>query len=157
MTYTKQACTVVTRSFPLCSSTCDAPAEAMVKAVKQYSGYFGCEHCEEKGVWVEAHPERNCKSGKVAYPYDPSIVPRTDASFRAQSQKEHHRGSSLFCDLPINIVRDYPISRVICDMVFAVPTDYMHQLCLGVTKRYIYSLKNGASAHTGCRAARFHV
>ncbi len=31
--------------------TCDAPAKAMVKCVKQFFGYYGCDRCTQRGSW----------------------------------------------------------------------------------------------------------
>ncbi len=94
---------------------CDAPARAMVKNVKLYSGYYGCDRCTQKGLWVQ----------KVTYPEVENLTLRTNDSFRAKTQEEHHHpGVSPFCALPI-------------DMVHAFSVDYMHQSCLGVMKRLI--------------------
>ena len=100
---------------------CDAPARAIVKGVVQFSSYFGCDHCEQRGKYERMKNERG---GRVTFPelrYDL----RTDASFRAQSQPEHHKVVSPFCRLPIDMVQCFPI-------------DAMHQVYEGVMKGLIH-------------------
>lgn len=99
---------------------CDAPAKAMVKATKLYSGYHGCDKCNQAGVWV----------GRMTYPDIYNVQLRTDASFRNQSNEEHHHRESPFCAVKIDMVKTFPI-------------DYMHQLCLGVMKKLIIAWKRG--------------
>jgi hypothetical protein len=59
---------------------CDAPARAMVKAVKLYSGYEGCDKCTQRGKWI----------GRMTYQEVSNVELRTDDSFRRQSDTAHH-------------------------------------------------------------------
>ncbi|CAB4020480.1 Hypothetical predicted protein, partial [Paramuricea clavata] len=93
---------------------CDAPAKALVKGTKLYSGYFGCDKCAQKGQWF----------GRMTYPDTRNLELRTDVSFRNHSNSPHHKAESPFCQMPI-------------DMVDMFPIDYMHQLCLGVMKKLL--------------------
>ncbi|XP_069107406.1 uncharacterized protein [Argopecten irradians] len=93
---------------------CDAPAKAFVKCTKQYSGYYGCDKCCQKGFYI----------GRMTYPLISLFNMRTNTSFRNTSQPEHHKGLSPFTRLPIDMIEDFPI-------------DYMHQVCLGVVKKLI--------------------
>jgi hypothetical protein len=99
---------------------CDAPAKAMVKSVKMYSGYEGCDKCTQHGKWM----------GRMTFPEVSDVDMRTDEDFRKQSHAEHHHDTSPFCDLPI-------------DMVKAFPIDYMHAACLGVMRRLLLAWLRG--------------
>lgn len=109
---------------------CDAPARALVKDVKNHNAYYGCERCELKGTWVR---KAGGKGGRVTFQDTAGLTPRTDESFRARSQPQHHLNAELstpFKDLPIDLVRDFPL-------------DYMHQICLGVMRRLLMAWVRG--------------
>ena len=65
---------------------CDAPARALVKNIKSYSGYHGCDKCIQSDVW----------NGKMTFPETDATL-RTDVSFDEMRDEEHHKGPSPFC------------------------------------------------------------
>jgi hypothetical protein len=50
---------------------------------------------------------------------------RTDASFDSQQDQQHHTGVSPFSQVPCGLVSNFPL-------------DYMHLVCLGVTRRLLH-------------------
>jgi hypothetical protein len=99
---------------------CDAPAKAMVKAVKMYTGYEGCDKCTQIGKWL----------GRMTFPEVCDLDLRTDDNFRQQCHPNHHHDTSPFCDLPIDMISTFPI-------------DYMHAACLGVTRKLLLAWLRG--------------
>lgn len=99
---------------------CDAPAKAFTRGTKLCSGYYGCDKCDQKGEWFN----------KVTFPATENLTLRTDDSFRSQVQPEHHNANTPLIQLPMDMVKSFPI-------------DYMHQACLGVMKRLLVSWTRG--------------
>ncbi|KAJ8967275.1 hypothetical protein NQ314_002970 [Rhamnusium bicolor] len=101
---------------------CDAPAKAFLTSVKTHSGYFACGKCTQEGDYYEH---------RVIYPEINSTL-RTDDSFRERLQEEHHLQER-------SILED--IKEL--GMVSQVVIDYMHLVCLGVTKKILKKLVHG--------------
>ena len=98
---------------------CDAPARAFVKCIKMHNGYNCCERCVQKGEWC----------GKIILP-DILAPLRTDASFVAQEDPNHHVAISPLTELSFSFVSGFPL-------------DYMHLICLGAVRRLINLWING--------------
>lgn len=95
---------------------CDAPAKSYIKCIKGHTGYYSCSKCCIQGEF----------SSKMYFPNIDNLVLRTDAHFRSQQDEEHHIGKSILEEIPqLNIINGFPL-------------DYMHLVCLGVTKKLLY-------------------
>ena len=94
--------------------TCDAPAKAFVKGIKQFNAKAGCDKCKVIGVSIE---------GSTVFK-DLECERRTDYGFRRHIEDNHHNTTSPFTELPI-------------DMVKAFNVDYMHCALLGVMKNLL--------------------
>ncbi|XP_056617570.1 uncharacterized protein LOC130432294 isoform X1 [Triplophysa dalaica] len=90
----------------------------MVKKIKQYSGYYGCDKCTQKGRWV---------SGRVTYPKVDNLILRSDETHCAEMIRREQNES-----IPVS-----PFLRLPMDMIAQFPIDYMHQACLGVMRKLI--------------------
>lgn len=93
---------------------CDSPAKSYLLNVKSFNAYYGCTSCTQEGTYI---------NNRMAF-LDVESPLRTDESFRSKTQEEYHKGSSPLELLPINLIND-------------VCLDYMHNTCIGVTKRLI--------------------
>jgi len=96
----------------------DAPA---TKQVKGHIGYFGCEKCNEKGVYL---------SSSVCFP-DGNAELRTDESFLLRTNERHHIGFTPLLSIPG------------FGLVSSIPLDYMYLCCLEIMKRILHSLVKG--------------
>ncbi|KAJ8043844.1 hypothetical protein HOLleu_11120 [Holothuria leucospilota] len=84
---------------------CDAPARAMVEAIKGHGGYGVCDKCVQHGVWLD----------KVTFP-ETNAALRTDQSFIDMEDESHHLGLTPLTELGIGMVSTFP-------------ADYMHLVC----------------------------
>ncbi|KAJ8677861.1 hypothetical protein QAD02_013648 [Eretmocerus hayati] len=96
------------------SIVADTPARAFIKCTKGHGGYCCCERCTVVGFMVD---------GTTIYPANMG-TPRTDESFRNKEDEEHHMDTS-----PLLSIR--PRIKMILKFVL----DFMHLMCLGVTKK----------------------
>ena len=98
---------------------CDAPARAFICKIVNHTGKFSCPKCTVEGEWFgrTVFLEINCQS-------------RTDESFRAKRDCEHHKGTST-------------LERLRIDMIASFPIDYMHAVCLGVMRKLLWAWIRG--------------
>lgn len=95
---------------------CDAPARAFLLNVKSHSGFYCCTKCNQKGDYYKK---------RITFPPCDAAL-RTNDSFKNREQKEHHTKQELLLLESINI-----------GCVTQFPLDYMHVVCLGVTKQML--------------------
>lgn len=93
---------------------CDSPARAFVKGTVCFNHRFGCQKCMVIGKYL---------ANRMSFPHINCML-RTDSAFRNRLQPIHHKTDSLFEDLEIDMVADFPTS------------DPLHLLELGMMKRF---------------------
>lgn len=110
-------------SFRISAILADAPARSFLKNCKAHNAYYGCERCNEEGTW----------SGRVIY-HDSNCNPRSDLSFEEMIDEDHHNGETILKCISIGLVSQ-------------VPLDYMHLVCLGVTRKLLRMWVKGKLPH----------
>lgn len=95
---------------------CDAPAKSFILQIKGHSGYSSCTKCITEGSYI---------NNKVCFP-EINAELRTDKDFRLRKDEDYHIGQSVISEIP-NF-----------DLVYNIPLDYMHLVCLGVTRKLLY-------------------
>lgn len=105
------------------SFICDAPARSFLKCIKSHTGYYACERCEIKGTWdshvIILNSSNKCKE-------------RTDELFKlGHYEGTHQLGMSPLIQYGIYCVKGFPL-------------DYMHLICLGVTRKMLLFLMRGS-------------
>lgn len=77
-----------------------------------FTGYHGFGQCTQEGEYLK---------NRMTFPKH-NGAKRTDKSFRAKSDFEHHLYDSAFVCLSIDLVTQFPL-------------DYLRIMCLGVVKK----------------------
>ncbi|XP_067214679.1 uncharacterized protein [Linepithema humile] len=98
---------------------CDSPARSFVTGTKAHNAFFGCGKCMQEGTF---------DNHRMLF-LDFDSPPRTDENFKNRLQEEHHNNTS-------------PLESIL-PMVSRFPLDYMHLVCLGVTKKLLQLWTNG--------------
>lgn len=96
----------------------DAPARSFLKCIKGHTAYYSCERCVARGTW----------NGRVVFNSEFDAAPRTDERFQNFDYDIHQIKKSPLIDIGLP-----------CVTMFSL--DYMHLVCLGVTKRILTFLK----------------
>jgi hypothetical protein len=98
--------------------TADAPARNFIKCTKSYNSKKGCEHCSAVAKKIDH---------RMCYPSTPG-QPRTHQNFVQRNDPDHHKGTSLFENVPH------------FDMVHQIPIEPMHGVDEGIMKRELFHL-----------------
>ena len=97
------------------SIICDAPARAMLKATVGHNAKNGCERCHVKGEYIE---------NRIIF-RDINATERTHELFIQKYDTTYHKSDSNLLNINnFNIINQMPL-------------DYMHLICIGVTKKLL--------------------
>jgi len=111
----------------LCGET---PAKAFILRIKSNNSFFSCSRCEIEGEYI---------SIRVCFPYsEPNRRPnkRTHTGYLARSQNRHHLAS----------ITNSCITEILGLHIFNnFSLDYMHLVCLGITKKLIFIMDERAT------------
>ena len=94
---------------------CDAPARSFIFGVKSHNAFSGCGKCTQKGKTIENTVAFSTTSGEL----------RTNETFRNQTDDDHHNIPAPLLELES------------LDLVSDCVYEYMHLVCLGVTKKLL--------------------
>ncbi len=101
---------------------CDAPARSYISGVKGHNAFSGCSKCKQVGKTVQNRVTFSTNRGEI----------RTNESFRSFEDEDHHNYKTILTDL-----KDLDMTG---DFVY----EYMHLVCLGVTKKLIILWMRGS-------------
>jgi hypothetical protein len=103
-------------SVELHSIVADAPARALVKGTVQFNSLHGCDFCKCLGERVQ---------NRTVFLKTLDLDIRTNNDFRTQTDVDHHKTTT-------------PLTKIYSlNFPLDMPADYMHQVCLGVTKKLL--------------------
>lgn len=99
--------------FRISAIIADAPARSFIKGCKGHNGYHSCERCIDEGEY----------NGRIIYSVKSSTL-RSDESFRAKLDIDHH-------------VYDSPLAILNVGLVSQVVIDSMHCFYLGIMRKLL--------------------
>jgi len=86
--------------------------------IKTHSGYFSCPRCTHEGEYFSS----------VCFPYNSNgNTERYHADYICMKDEEHHTHPTISC---LALIPD-------TDIVTLFSMDYMHLVCLGITKKLL--------------------
>ena len=97
---------------------CDTPAKSMILNVKGHTGYHSCTMCKIVGQRSE---------NVTCFPTERNTEVRTDVDFKNNVYYGTYQlGHTILTEIPdINMVKSFP-------------RDYMHLICLGITRKLLF-------------------
>ena len=101
--------------------TCDTPVRVALKCIVGHTGYNAYERCNIKGNWV---------SNRVTFDEAGDFEMRTDEGFKNNLHSRHQNKESPLIQRNIRCIGSFVL-------------DYMHLVCLGVTRRILNFLRKG--------------
>lgn len=105
------------RHFPcyIFQLICDTPAKSFALSVISHTGYRSCTKCTVEGDYIK---------NRICFPRF-GAPQRTDKDFKNKTDESYHK-DGITCNL-LEIPNFGPVTNV--------PEDYMHLVCLGVTRK----------------------
>lgn len=101
---------------------CDAPAKAFILGIKGHTGYSSCTKCKQGGRYF---------ANRMTFPDIPNKIDlvgmlRTSEGFLSKEDPEFHNTDTILTNIPA------------LNFISAFPLDYMHLVCLRVTRTILY-------------------
>lgn len=123
----------VNLAFNVICGCADSPARADMQGISYYSGYYSCPWCLIKGKYIKGEKQ---KKGSVKFPSlhqqeNPKVRTRAGLMRHLEKTKKNnnvtYKGSRF--SSPLLELEGF-------DIIHSFTPDYMHSICLGVTKTF---------------------